>query len=179
MSSDAGDSKAASAVADAKSTEVKHLRSCDVCRVAYIIGWCFRCTVCPDFDMCEACAAKKTHTAHHTLLLLREYELVPKHMRVVCADTGKPAIIAVKAKSLCCSKCKCETIAPRYKCMTCTAVELCKDCMPLHDSKHMMLILTTTAWVADRLCIQELPDPMDIVICNNGGGGSVQHESMR
>jgi hypothetical protein len=32
----------------------------------------YKCTICPDFDLCEACEAKGAHTAEHPLVKLRQ-----------------------------------------------------------------------------------------------------------
>lgn len=42
--------------------------SCDVCHVKPITGPRFKCTVCHDYDMCETCEAKGSHTKNHNLL---------------------------------------------------------------------------------------------------------------
>ncbi len=42
---------------------------CDLCNAFPVLGARYKCSVCPDFDMCEACEAKDNqHPAHHPLI---------------------------------------------------------------------------------------------------------------
>jgi hypothetical protein len=44
---------------------------CDGCQATPIVGMRYKCTICPDFDLCEACEAKGVHAADHPLIKLR------------------------------------------------------------------------------------------------------------
>jgi hypothetical protein len=44
---------------------------CDGCQATPIVGARFKCTVCPNFDLCAACEAKGEHPTDHALLKLR------------------------------------------------------------------------------------------------------------
>jgi len=45
---------------------------CDGCQVSPITGIRYKCSVCPDFDLCERCEAEKPHS--HPLLKIRKAE---------------------------------------------------------------------------------------------------------
>jgi len=44
---------------------------CDGCQASPIVGTRFKCTVCPDFDLCETCEAKGAHQGDHPLMKLK------------------------------------------------------------------------------------------------------------
>jgi len=52
--------------------------SCDVCKQCPITGLRYKCTVCPDFDMCESCEGKREHPADHPLIQLRTERHLPQ-----------------------------------------------------------------------------------------------------
>jgi len=47
---------------------------CDGCKLTPIRGSRYKCSVCPDFDLCEECEAKNVHPIDHSLVKIR----VPK-----------------------------------------------------------------------------------------------------
>ena len=49
--------------------QVHHLVSCDGCE-GKVVGSRFKCSVCPDYDLCGTCEGKGLH-AHHHLLRIR------------------------------------------------------------------------------------------------------------
>jgi hypothetical protein len=54
--------------------------TCDMCRVSPITGLRYKCTVCPDFDMCESCEAKRLHPADHPVIKLRSERHLPANL---------------------------------------------------------------------------------------------------
>jgi len=45
---------------------------CDGCGQYPLVGARFKCTVCPDFDLCSACESKDLHDPSHPLLKLKD-----------------------------------------------------------------------------------------------------------
>ncbi len=45
-------------------TSLHFHRECDGCQASPIIGIRYRCTVCPNFDLCEDCRAQNKHAEH-------------------------------------------------------------------------------------------------------------------
>jgi hypothetical protein len=44
---------------------------CDGCQQYPLVGARFKCTVCPDFDLCQTCEAQGLHVADHSMIKLR------------------------------------------------------------------------------------------------------------
>ena len=59
--------------------EVHGRVTCDVCGTNPIQGIRYKCSVCPDFDLCEKCEAQKGHT--HPLLKIRKATHAPAFIR--------------------------------------------------------------------------------------------------
>jgi hypothetical protein len=51
---------------------VHHGIVCDGCQTTPIVGTRYKCTICPDFDLCESCEAKGAHQAEHPLVKLKQ-----------------------------------------------------------------------------------------------------------
>jgi len=59
---------------------VHHNVTCDMCHESPITGLRYKCTVCPDFDMCEKCEAKRLHPAEHPVIKLRTERQLPPQL---------------------------------------------------------------------------------------------------
>jgi len=70
---------------------VHHGVTCDVCHVSPISGLRYKCTVCPDFDMCEKCEAKRMHPADHPVIQLRTERHLPAHLPPFFQGEGSQA----------------------------------------------------------------------------------------
>lgn len=64
---------------------------CNACGVAPICGIRFKCSMCEDYDLCEACEAKDIHPDSHTLLKMKR----PQPIETQC---HAPAPAQVEAK---------------------------------------------------------------------------------
>ena len=42
--------------------------TCDLCGTENIVGVRYKCSQCPDFDMCSSCESKEEHDPNHVLL---------------------------------------------------------------------------------------------------------------
>jgi len=91
---------------------VHHGIVCDGCNVSPITGPRFKCTVCPDYDLCQKCEEKDSHPRNHSLMKMRTpLPVTVKHIGVVCDGCGATPISG-----------------PRYKCSVCPDYDLCESC---------------------------------------------------
>jgi hypothetical protein len=99
---------------------------CDGCGAFPITGDRFKCTVCPDFDLCSPCEQKNTHPSSHPLLKLKEAPRRDIHYGVTCDGCGVAPIKGV-----------------RFKCLVCPNYDLCGPCEGKnnHPSSHTLLKL--------------------------------------
>jgi len=107
--------------------EKAHLNiKCDGCGVLPISGDRYKCTVCPDYDLCATCEKKEIHPASHPLLKLKEPARRDIHHGVTCDGCGVKPIEGV-----------------RYKCLVCPNFDLCAKCEEKnqHPSGHTLLKL--------------------------------------
>jgi len=85
--------------------------ACDGCGEFPINGLRFKCSVCPDFDLCGTCEAKVLHPPHHPLIKMRVPERNDVHHRVQCDGCGVVPIVGF-----------------RFKCTVCPNFDLCATC---------------------------------------------------
>lgn len=98
---------------------------CDGCSCFPIVGTRFKCSVCPDYDLCERCEKVVDHPKDHALIQYRvalDPEVV--HHGIECDGCGVSPIRG-----------------PRFKCQVCPDYDLCQACEAkgLHPSNHPML----------------------------------------
>jgi hypothetical protein len=103
---------------------------CDGCNGG-IEGVRFKCTVCFDFDLCEACESTNRHAADHPLMKFKipaaECERpVPVHVGVRCDGCGTAPIRGI-----------------RYKCAVCDDFDLCESCEKTgqHPENHPLIVM--------------------------------------
>eukprot|EP00897_Mesotaenium_endlicherianum_P008797 jgi/Mesen1/7946/ME000422S07098 len=117
---------------------------CDVCKVPVFPGQVrYRCSVCPDFDLCEGCEGPHLlgprHPQSHLLYKLRDLpETYGKH----------PGVHSQKAlvhRGICCDVCGANPIMGiRYRCLDCHDFDMCQACEATcghADFKHRLLKL--------------------------------------
>jgi len=144
--------------------------ACDRCGMSPIQGIRYRCSMCPDYDLCENCIVeheeagvenKSNHASFHDRSHL--------FIRVASPDKGflsYPAIMnrtTTKHIGVTCSIChKQDPEGYLYKCQHCVGVNICESCEAkgLHDTGHPRLKLslpTTESYLAQsRAEIKEL-----------------------
>jgi len=62
-----------------QSLQVHQSVVCDACEISPITGIRYKCSVCPDFDLCEKCEATNAH--EHPMLKIRKHEQAPVFFR--------------------------------------------------------------------------------------------------
>jgi len=78
-----------------KQSQVEHEGfECDGCEVNPIKGVRFKCSVCPDYDLCEGCEAKGLH-AEHPMLKIRDPSMAPAKLICQYRDIA-PHVEAIK-----------------------------------------------------------------------------------
>jgi hypothetical protein len=99
---------------------------CDGCGEFPISGDRYKCTVCPDYDLCSTCEKKNLHPGSHPLLKLKKPVRRDVHYGVSCDGCGMKPIEGI-----------------RYKCLTCPNFDLCSSCEEKnqHPSDHALLKL--------------------------------------
>jgi len=53
--------------------------TCDGCSMSPIVGLRFKCTQCPDYDLCSTCESKKVHDISHPMLKITEAGRCGRH----------------------------------------------------------------------------------------------------
>jgi len=105
-------------------TPFVHNAICDACNQT-IIGLRYKCSNCPDYDLCESCILgdKAAHDPSHKFIPIRfPLHLRRSHFHIICDG--------------------CQTVVngDRYKCTTCPDYDLCSACEPkkaeIHDATH-------------------------------------------
>lgn len=72
-----------------KQANVKHTGyECDGCEINPIKGIRYKCSVCPDYDLCEGCEAKGVH-AEHPMLKIRDPAQAP--IQLICQYKDIPS----------------------------------------------------------------------------------------
>jgi len=64
--------------------EIHRNVECDGCGICPILGVRYKCSVCKDFDYCEACEASKDHP--HAFLKIKRAGTAPKAIFTVVDD---------------------------------------------------------------------------------------------
>lgn len=121
-----------SSTSDSKASEADNVHLhviCDGCGTTPITGTRFKCSVCPDFDLCSECEAKQIHPAHHSLIKFK----VPAHA------SAKPEAVH---EGVVCDGCNRNPIrGDRFKCSICPDFDLCSECESkgVHPVDHPMV----------------------------------------
>jgi len=68
-----------------QSTVIHSSVACDGCKVSPIVGNRYKCTICANFDYCEACEEKNAETHKHAFLKIRNPEVAP--VKISCSIT--------------------------------------------------------------------------------------------
>jgi len=87
-----------------QSSNVIHARvTCDGCLTTPIVGNRYKCTVCDDFDYCEACEERNAETHKHPFLKIRKPEVAP--VKIMCAiRDDMDEYVSVNKNDLKCSR---------------------------------------------------------------------------
>ncbi|GMH40618.1 hypothetical protein BSKO_08522 [Bryopsis sp. KO-2023] len=102
---------------------VKHDAFCDKCG-NMIMGVRYRCSVCPDFDLCEGCEAMESHGHPPNHLFLR----VKRGGQD--AYGRNPLLYNAKTQvhSCFCNECRGRIVGARFRCTVCPDFDMCAAC---------------------------------------------------
>jgi hypothetical protein len=99
---------------------------CDGCDVYPLTGTRYKCSVCPNFDLCAACESKHEHPVEHPLLQLKAN-----------APPASPEPADSMHHGVRCDGCNVSPIqGPRFQCNVCTDYDLCSVCEAKGDAVH-------------------------------------------
>jgi hypothetical protein len=118
--------------------------TCDGCGVSPLVGVRYRCSMCPNYDLCETCLVSLERTADSPL---NNKVHDPSHLFLRIAKTTEvnaayPVVVnrcnAVHHGIICDG---CSTTAfqgYRYQCMACPDLDFCEQCEAkgVHDTSH-------------------------------------------
>lgn len=132
---------------------------CDGCQQSPLSGSRFKCTVCPDYDLCAGCIQKTPAIHEHPFLEIssprRPHGRCPRYNREApCAEnnsnsnsnnnnnTEVPKGPGVH-EGVTCDGCSKPVVGIRYKCSTCFNYDLCEQCeakgAEIHDPSHPLI----------------------------------------
>ncbi|KAH7715558.1 hypothetical protein AAVH_17043 [Aphelenchoides avenae] len=141
-----------------KTASTQQWAFCDNCKVnggksQHICGTRFKCAVCDNFDLCEACEASGVH-AHHVMLRIgvvvkhvvswSSRALKPLHneLKNFCANLT-PALLnpsdGNQDKNVC-DECHVQLTGDRLKCTVCDDFDLCSACDKKDVHKHHVIM---------------------------------------
>jgi len=63
---------------------------CDICQRSPIVGFRYKCSVCPDFDLCELCEGKNNHDPNHPMKKIK-VPLAKTHFKFLRRGKGHRA----------------------------------------------------------------------------------------
>ena len=110
---------------------------CDACGLNPLTGIRFKCSTCPDFDMCASCVEQNDTTNAHPHVFLRISKCIDSN------STATPPLLRNRSTwshDASCSVCGGGIVGYRYFC-SCCAVDLCERCeqQGIHDASHSLL----------------------------------------
>lgn len=109
---------------------------CDGCEHP-LVGTRFKCSVCPDYDLCSKCEEQGAHPAEHAMIQMKQDP---------AAQTPAEAV----HHGVRCDGCNAGTITgPRFKCTVCPDYDLCAACEDkspaVHPASHALLKIKVAA----------------------------------
>ena len=124
--------------------------SCDYCSASPIMGVRYKCSCCPDYDLCEACMGllddrdairENFHDVHHIFYRIANPIIIERENRSVLINRSNWIHDGIG-----CALCKCSSIVGfRYMCTTC-AVSICEECEQSgeHPLSHNLIKIAKT-----------------------------------
>lgn len=112
---------------------------CDGCKVKSIKGYRYKCSVCPNFDLCERCEATTDHD--HIFFKIKK----PLDNQIESGDNiafSQPENKNPKSREqvhrrVCCDGCGMKPIiGNRYKCTVCPNFDFCQNCKENRNHDH-------------------------------------------
>jgi len=126
--------------------------TCDACHACPIVGIRYRCSMCPDFDLCEICIRDRERYNDHSFRIASIPIHDPSHLflRLAKTDSANAHYPVVVNRSnaihygVNCHVCSSTDIQGfRYHCQVCSNVDICEACEAKggHDPSHTRLKL--------------------------------------
>jgi next-to-BRCA1 protein 1 len=111
--------------------------TCDGCEKSPITGIRYKCTTCPNYDLCEACEAKKT-TVHpeHTFNKIETASCPFNFFGSPCRAPPSQEEPTGVYPGVYCDVCEKNIVGIRYKCNECANYDLCETCEVKKDVHH-------------------------------------------
>jgi len=114
--------------------------ACDGCSRPVVAGVRYRCSMCPNYDLCENCIQPGT-CRHDPTHLFYRLEAPSKHSPCTSAHSSYPCVRSRSGeiqRGLHCTACHGQICGFRYQCTVCTDVNLCEACemKGVHDEGH-------------------------------------------
>ena len=111
-------------------TTIEHAAFCDYCR-SPIKGIRYRCSMCPNYDLCGGCIDKDPHGSSH--IFLRVNSLASANFPIVANRAG-----LIHPLVTCAGCAMSPLVGYRYACHTCRNINLCEACEArgFHDPSH-------------------------------------------
>jgi len=129
-------------------SEVVHNAICDGCD-SQIRGIRYKCTTCPDYDLCQNCLHKGIHSEHDKVEILRP-------ARHGCPMRSRPDFPhGPVAHNAICDACESQIRGIRYKCLSCPDFDLCEKCYAIkgvHNPEHKFDTITRPSCPYRRHC---------------------------
>lgn len=122
--------------------------TCDNCKAVAFIGVRYRCSMCPDYDLCESCIERNESSGERRAAPFHDpthifYRLSKKSRLNQDACVDKFPVIINRSQcvhtGVACSYCEAENVVGYlYKCQQCLNINLCEACevKGLHDPSH-------------------------------------------
>jgi len=109
---------------------VHHGVTCDGCSTYPIVGNRYKCSVCPDYDLCESCHSQEKHKEH----TLNKVESTP----VMKCPWARGQHGGQAVHRAICDNCSQRIVGNRYKCNNCEDYDLCEACekLKVHVPEH-------------------------------------------
>ena len=123
--------------------------ACDDCK-GPVCGIRYKCSVCPNYDLCSACKGKGGH-AEHKMTVIRGARGIASPLQLQCevqkSASFNPALLFAFLSSdrrhlgVTCDACEGPIYGTRFKCIVCPDYDLCYECK--RNGCHMEHKMTT------------------------------------
>lgn len=104
--------------------EVHYGVTCDSCNAYPIVGNRYKCSVCPDYDLCQTCHSQEKHKEHTLNKVEARSPFAFRHCPWARGNQNNGQVV----HRAICDSCSQRIVGIRYKCNTCPDYDLCEKC---------------------------------------------------